>query len=418
MRPSRASTCGVGHRASNPDRGRLRPKRSGLALVALLSAAVACGPAEGTDDPGGEHAPAASQGFVVSPEPVLVLEDDGSPEKLFSRISARRLPGGEVVVGDAATGDLVIFGREGQLLRRLARRGRGPGELEGEFALTAQGDTIYALGRPPMSPPDVSVFAADRGFLSRVSPEAANARVVTVLDRLATGELVVQRGLAAAAFWTVPEPGTLVPDTVVYGLLPASGDSVRWLPPVIRGTYVSFPWRLGRSTTSLAPYPLGPATVMVASSDRLWLIKADGGDFVAHDGAGRQVTAGRLPLDPRPFDQAEVRRARDRALATATRGLDSAKARAMYDPALLPRTMPVLSDAHAGPDGEVWVRLFDLDDEAAPRYLVLDRDGREVGRATLPARLEVQQIGTDFVLGIRNDSLGVESVHEYAFRRR
>ena len=64
------------------------------------------------------------------------------------------------------------------------------------------------------------------------------------------------------------------------------------------------------------------------------------------------------------------------------------------------------------------VRLFDLDDEAAPRYLVLDRDGREVGRATLPTGLEVQQIGTDFVLGIRTDSRGVESVHEHALQRR
>jgi hypothetical protein len=389
-----------------------------MALGALLSAAVACGPAERTDDPRGEQASTTSPGFVVSPEPVLVLEDDGSTEKLFSRISARRLPDGDVVVGDAATADLMVFGREGQLVRRLARRGRGPGELEGEFALTTQGDTIYTLGRPPMSAPDVSVFAGDQGFLTRVRPEAANARVVTVLDRLATGEFVVQRGLSAAAFWTVPAPGTLIPDTVVYGLLPTSGDSVRWLPPAIRGTYVSFPWQLGRSTTSLTPYPLGPATVMVASSDRLWLIKADGGDFVVHDGAGRQVATGRLPLDPRSFDQTEVGRARDRALATATRGLDSAKARAMYDPALLPRTMPLLSGAYAGPDGEVWVRLFDLDDEAAPRYLVLDHSGREVGRATLPTGLEVQQIGADFVLGIRTDSLGVESVHEYALRRR
>ena len=389
-----------------------------MAVAALLSAAIACGPAEGTDDPGGEHTPAASPGFVVSPEPVLVIEDDGSPEKLFSRISARRLPDGDVVVGDAATADLVVFGREGQLVRRLARRGRGPGELEGEFALTTQGDTIYALGRPPMSAPDVNVFVGQQGFLTRVRPEAANARVVTVLDRLATGEFVVQRGLSAAAFWTVPEPGMLIPDTVVYGLLPTSGGSVRWLPTVIRGTYVSFPWQLGRSTTSLTPYPLGPATVMVASSDRLWLIKADGGDFVAHDGAGRRVATGRLPLDPRPFDQAEVGRARDRVLATATRGLDSAKARAMFDPALLPRTMPVLSGAHAGPDGEVWIRLFDLDDEAAPRYLVLDHVGREVGRATLPTGLEVQQIGTDFVLGIRTDSRGVESVHEHALQRR
>ena len=90
----------------------------------------------------------------------------------------------------------------------------------------------------------------------------------------------------------------------------------------------------------------------------------------------------------------------------------------MFDPSLLPRTMPLVSTAYAGADGEVWVRLFDLDEKTAPqRFVVVNRDGAEIAQATLPTGLDVQHIGRDFVLVVRRDSVGVESVLEYALQR-
>lgn len=68
-------------------------------------------------------------------------------------------------------------------------------------------------------------------------------------------------------------------------------------------------------------------------------------------------------------------------------------------------------------DGSVWVRLRDADADGPQRILVLDGDGRAVARAAVPAGLEVQHVGRDFVLGVRRDSLGIESVHEHAVQR-
>lgn len=389
-------------------------------LAALLVASAAGCERDAAPDP---LAASGLPSYAVSEAPVLFLEEDGTPEKLFSRIAARRMPGGEIVVADQGTSAIHVFGRDGRVLRQLARRGDGPGELRGDFLLSSHGDTIFAFGRPLSSRREVSVFTAGQGFLSRIRPEAPNAPSgMVVLDRVSTGHFVVEWGRGFEILRSLPEAGTLTPDSVTYGLLPLSAGEERgdvlWLPAVIRG------WRFGherpnsRIATGLSAYTLGPTTQALASGDRLWLIDSDSGQLRALDGMGREVVATRLSLEPQPYDRERLERNRARELGAAARALDSSRVSTMYDPDLLPPTAPLLSAAYAGAAGEVWVRLFDLDGDAPQRFVVVDRDGAEVARATLPAGLEVQQIGADFVIGIRRDSLGVESVHEHALRRQ
>lgn len=400
------------------ERAALRAAGSALVGALILASVVGC------DDLGSSESLTKSRlpRYEVSERPVLVLAEDGSEEKLFSRISARRMPTGEVIVADQGASSVHAFGRDGRLLRTLARRGDGPGELNGDVRLTSRDDTIFTFGRPPMSPPDVNVFLAGRGFLSRSRPRADSARMLTVFDRLSTGHLVVRRGTVFKILNSAPEIGSLIPDTAVYGLFSAreaeTGGDVVWLPPVVLQWYFVYPWRGSRLRSGMGPYVLGPTTMMVASGNQVWLIDGDSGQLRAFDGRGQEVIARRLSLKPQPFDRTLLGQRHARELASATRALDSAKVEAMYDPDLLPATMPVFSAAHAGPDGELWLRLFDLEDTAPPRFVVVDRNGAEIAQATLPPNLEVQQIGIDFVLGVRVDSLGVPSVLEYALRRR
>jgi hypothetical protein len=48
---------------------------------------------------------------------------------------------------------------------------------------------------------------------------------------------------------------------------------------------------------------------------------------------------------------------------------------------------------------------------------VFDRDGALLGAVSVPARLRVKQIGTDFVLGVAVDDLGIEHVQLYSLTR-
>lgn len=76
--------------------------------------------------------------FELSDQPSLVLADDGTEEKLFSRVTARRLPEGEILVAEPSAATVQLFGRNGRLIRTLARRGDGPGELSGGFVIAAE----------------------------------------------------------------------------------------------------------------------------------------------------------------------------------------------------------------------------------------------------------------------------------------
>ncbi len=60
--------------------------------------------------------------------------------------------------------------------------------------------------------------------------------------------------------------------------------------------------------------------------------------------------------------------------------------------------------------GNVWVREFQRDSDAAGRWIVFDPDGHRIAIARTPPRLWPFQIGEDFVLSVWRDALDVEHV--------
>ena len=395
-------------------RARLRA-RSALLVVGLsLTIGAGCDRAASTDMTVTRKLPA----FAIDERPTLVLEEDGTPEKQFAGISARRTPDGSIVVANRGTSEIHLFDRSGNVVRKLAQRGTGPGELRGGFQLTSRGDTVLVLGRPPDALGEVNTFSTQRGFIARTRLAGdGTGSIVAARDRLSTGEFLVEKGPWFRAFSAPPQRGILISDSVTFGVLQADSRVV-WLPPVIRGWLFAFPTPGGPVPTSVAPYTLGSTTTAVVSDDRVWLIDAKDGRLLAFDRAGTRRVDQTLSVEPQKFDAAALGRRRARELAAAARAFDSARIRSLYDEAPLPETAPLVAGASAGQSGEVWVRLFELDDDAPRQFVVIDREGAEVARATLPSRVEVQQIGPDFVLAVRRDSLGVESVVEYTLRRK
>jgi hypothetical protein len=65
----------------------------------------------------------------------------------------------------------------------------------------------------------------------------------------------------------------------------------------------------------------------------------------------------------------------------------------------------------------VWVERFTEDEQAPRGVLVLDRSGAVVAQLTLPAGLEVLDVGPDYVLGTRLDADDVPSVELWPLRR-
>jgi hypothetical protein len=79
-------------------------------------------------------------------------------------------------------------------------------------------------------------------------------------------------------------------------------------------------------------------------------------------------------------------------------------------------------------EGWLWARVYDVergDSWAATattlnpsnQWMLFAPDGQARGTIELPPDLQVQQVGSDFILGVRRGDFGVEIVEGYRLRR-
>ena len=87
----------------------------------------------------------------------------------------------------------------------------------------------------------------------------------------------------------------------------------------------------------------------------------------------------------------------------------------MYADAYAPAT-PAYRDIIAGNDGRIWVQDPELPG-AYPLVWTAYAEGRPSARVELPLRFFPFEFGTDWVLGVSYDELGVERVQVFNFAR-
>ncbi|MEO7361926.1 MAG: hypothetical protein ABI120_16460 [Gemmatimonadaceae bacterium] len=401
----------------------LTPCRAICSTLALATIAVAC---NGDTPPPPNVFPDLPR-FTLGASPIRTLADDGSANRQFTRISARRLPNGEIAVADMGSTRLMIFGRDGQMTKEVAHKGTGPGELPGEFNITSFGDTIIAFERGPMSAGTANVFVVTGGLLRRVAPKAINySGRMSIVARSSQSRWIVQRGLLGRVIESVPPVGGFMPDSQTLGVMTLGSNpdssTVEWLPPLIRYWSVVVPipgaTGLNGSPTALpATFLFKGETLNTTSDGQLWIVNSVSGELVAHDLTGKEVVNTTVQLPARNIDVKEVAILRDSAVASAKNGVAKAMAAGRYDEKSLPKTLPFFSEMIAGANGEVWLKVFELSSAKAQQYVVIARDGKSIATVVVPGGLRVQHVGTDFVLALSADGMGVESVVEYALKR-
>jgi hypothetical protein len=76
----------------------------------------------------------------------------------------------------------------------------------------------------------------------------------------------------------------------------------------------------------------------------------------------------------------------------------------------------LFTNLHTDAEENLWVQL--LGTYRGPQeFLVIDRRGRVLGEIRMPEQFQVTQFGSDFVLGIATDDLGVEYVRMYGIQK-
>lgn len=328
-----------------------------------------------------------------------------------------RMPSGEFVAANPPTYELWRFGPTGTFLQSLGGRGDRPGEFESPFLRLARVDNRLFVIESPPGPSRVHVFAFPGGFQTRfVFPPSEGRGRVSAIARLSTGQYLVNT--AGFRALTDIKVGSVIQDSISLGLLTIGkrGHFVKL------GTFPSKMWIAYEAASrpgqvALAHFSFGASLAIGASGDRVWLGNSGTGEITILDSAGRTMAAVILQKRLRPFSKAKLDVAKRRALAEAATNEERAQVEAIYAQVRLPSTAPAFTRLVPGTDGEMWVELFDEDVSTPTRFMVLDRAGRTIANVVLPARLRVDDIGRDYVLGVETNEQRLDHVVLYRLTR-
>lgn len=347
--------------------------------------------------------------WQLADSPSLVIgKVDGSPEELFTRIiSVLRMPDGRIVATNFNhPPEIRFFSAAGEHLGSAGRAGEGPGEFSSiAWVKRISGDSLLAYD-PWTS--RFTVFSSD-GAVGGVT-------VLPDVGGLTSGRIVLRGMFGDGSLLGVPNlqisPGTRGSGRTPTPIMRASRDLSRIdTLVVVPGLEYSTPGDQGAE-----PVTFGAAAVVHGAKDRL--IIGDGADFEfrEYDLTGAPVRSVRWQQSRRRVTDADVDALLDRQTAEASDPDARRSAEVMYRRRDVADEMPPYGQILTDVGDHVWVREFGLEGEDGV-WRVFSPAGLLVARVVTPAQLRLHEIGSDYVLGVWRDDLGVESVRMYPLAR-
>jgi 6-bladed beta-propeller len=366
-------------------------------------------------------------GQVTVPPYATVGESDlqigvqaGPAEYTLSRVAgALTLPDGRIVIADADSRDVRVFGADGAYERTIGERGDGPGEFANLSNIAgASGDTLFLWD---LRTRRVTTFSAD-GALGAMTPfdPAVSGRPLRVF-RLADGSYI------ARSRWRNPArtPPTnldlqIMRDSLVLTHLDSSGaerDSIRIVGDremirevllVDRAVAVRIE---SRALGHLVGIAIDGEEVISGWSEQFSI------DWRRPDGSVRQIV--RVAGRETPTTRSAVLEQRDARIESLPELTAEARRRieTSFNDFPPPEMMPAFSDIVADTDGNLWVAEYRPLRKDVSEWLVFGHDGMLLGSAMLPPGLLVQEIGEDHVLGVVFDEFEVPYLRRYPLTR-
>lgn len=374
------------------------------ALLPAVLFTTACG--------GESAAPAdAVATWTVDSLPQLTIgRDAGSDDDIvFERITgATQLPDGSLLVADLGDAPLRRFAADGRLLRVVARKGAGPGEMEYLARLFRCGDALYTYD---IAGYRISEYTSDARYLRTFRFEVPALQTVPYVSACSASGRFAHLGWGARG-----EPKAGYHRDTVPVWITASADGP---PTIVDSVPASERWGQtyqGRIVGS-RPLPLGKQPSVAAGPSGFFVATGDAFGVIAYDSAGALRDTLRLadsvpavtPADIRDLIEAQIAEAGERERASTERE---------YAEITFPERHGAITALLVDRDGLLWLRAFAPPSSATATWHVLDPSGREIARAALPRRLEVFEIGHDYLLGRQLDAeQGVPVLQRWRLQR-
>jgi hypothetical protein len=286
------------------------------------------------------NAPAARIHRLVQELSIAPGADDTT---LFTRVNSFKVDGaGRFWVFDQAAGTIVLVGKDGALVRRIGRKGGGPGELLGDNgSVVLNGDRL-------------AIWDSQNGRISWFASDGAFERSTLVTKGFSTfGGLVTDR--SGAVFIKHPLSRELGPGVLGLIRIRADGSLGDTLtPPDLKVSATGY--------TAVSAGGRGRATYQSRNAaSASWLWHRDG-YFATVDGSRSRIVLSRQAAKPIVIDRRlpPVRlppeeRADDEAFITW--GLRQTVPDWKWTGPAVPESKPALGAAISTRDGRLWVRV-------------------------------------------------------------
>ncbi len=337
-----------------------------------------------------------------STRPVWSLAKDAEGEEFVEIIGAAPLADSLIILADHRTGLLHYLSPSGRPIRRVGRRGSGPGEV---LSLDAFGlaDTagVWLFDTSNQRLVIRGAAGEHRRTQAIRFPRGANSWPM-VVGMLSTGDiLMVERHLPIPMGQI---PGSILRDsTRLLRFTPLNGTAIPLDTVPSLDIFVS---PRGSARIYVAQY--GPRLNVVRSRVEEGLLVGFSDSlkvsFLGGDGTNRDVV--RRKFTPDPLSEAT------REDARRARGSGRFASDELPD-ALIPHGLPAFGRIVADEQGGVWLQEYQMDDSAQPKWAVFTKAGKLRGIVVLPSRFHLLLADGDEIVGLQRDDVGVEVVERW-----
>lgn len=365
------------------------------------------------------------EAWTIDPTPVLQIGvQAGESAYEFGDISsAARGPDGRIAVADGDANEIRIFDGEGAHLRTIGRSGEGPGEFQaGPVVRWAGQDTLIAwdAGLRRLSwfddagnlLRDVSLLQLMGGLRAEFGRGGAGGQISRSGTLLAIGlnmEFPPDRH-ASDQLWRLRDALYLMPpgaDTVIDLGLHGADEHIS----TAAGIGVKNPF----SASARPALRSDPARVFVVGPSGTW-------EVLGFDAGGNVVeilrtAAPRTPISGEVLDDV-VDRWRENPSSRILRPSEYLSTLRQFE---IPDSLPTLRALYTDEAGNLWASRYVLPGQRSTENLqfdIVDPDGRWLGTVTPPQDVErILEIGSDHLLALWEDDLGVDHLRVYRIRK-